>query len=128
MNPDEIERVHNILQMCGITDNEPIKVGSSAIYLPSGQKVGVVTHFEDDSDHFYSVRMPDGTIRDTTHNRLIVSHNEARKTMELMFQLRKEIYCEKLYDRHQQLKNAFKQASGSYLSKASVKTVLSELG
>ena len=128
MNPEEIESIHSVLLKCGITYRDPIKTGSSAVYLPTGDKVAVISHYVDESDNFYIVRMPDGSIRDTTHNRLVVSHQDARKTMELMFQLRNEQHCEGLLKRHQELKEIFQDAGGSYLSKARVRVLMSEFG
>ena len=128
MNPEEIESIHSALLKCGITYRDPIKTGSSAVYLPTGDKVAVISHYVDESDNFYIVRMPDGSTRDTTHNRLIVSHNDAHKTMELMFQLRREQYCDGLVQRHQELKKILKEAGGRYLSKARIRVLMNEFG
>ena len=88
MNPEVIESIHSTLLKCGIAHRDPIKTGSSAVYLSTGDKVTVISHYVDESDNFYIVRMPDGSIRDTTHDRLIIptmsNHSEEATLSDLL--------------------------------------------
>lgn len=50
------------------------------------------------------------------------------KTIKLMLQLQKEIYCEGFLKRHHKLKNILEHHQNGYLSKAKIRVLMSEFG